>query len=91
MFQVAPSPNLLALSDDRQYNHLKFPVDDAAAHSGAVAPAFIVNTCAVIADVDVGDTVYVRIWVSGGSTVIDLKGNGTTETSATFFSGALLA
>ena len=49
------------------------------------------HTCAVIADVDAGDTVYVRIWVSGGSTVIDLKGNGTTETSATFFSGALLA
>ena len=49
------------------------------------------HTCAVIADVDVGETVYVRIWVSGGSTVIDLKGNGTTETSATFFSGALLA
>ena len=49
------------------------------------------HTGAVIADVDAGDTVYVRIWVSGGSTVIDLKGNGTTETSATFFSGALLA
>ena len=49
------------------------------------------HTGAVIADVDAGDTITARVWISGGSQVVDLKGNGTTDTAATFFSGALLA
>ncbi len=62
-------------------------------HPWAIRPAATAVTInwSIIADMDISDTAYIDIVVSGGTKVVDLHGDGTYQSQFTCFGGSLLA